>query len=386
MIPMTHDNPPPFSCRAILLACLLLCGAAAGGEAAPSIAFLDVEKARAAIADDPPYFEQLQPMEMATKTGSPLPGKTLFEQRAEFKRRYQAAVLAFTDAEKDALKTLVRRLDPVLREHYPLLGRMAWSFLKVDDTIEGKLPHTRASHIVLPQWVCTRMAKAVTPADPDIGGAFDLLVHEQLHVLQRARPELFDSLYIKQWGFVKAEFITECPWLTERRLTNPDGVDCRWIFPLHEKKGIRFIWPLIVLGDGPALRVMPQDARMLAVSVVEERGGFRVQQEEDGRPVMQALVDIRPYRALFPPTTNIFHPNEASASLFAMLVVVDHFTPKALPEARKARLEAAVLGPLRTWARRNLANEPIESNPAAVGDSKSKPDADTPASPTKRDF
>ena len=54
-----------------------------------SITFIEVEAGKAAIADNAldSYFGQLQPMEMSAKTGSPITGQTLDEQRAQCRKR-----------------------------------------------------------------------------------------------------------------------------------------------------------------------------------------------------------------------------------------------------------------------------------------------------------
>ena len=70
------------------------------------VTFLGAEEARAAIVDDSmePYFDKLQVAEMAAKTGSPVPGGSLDEKRAECRRCYQAAALEFSAQEKEALE------------------------------------------------------------------------------------------------------------------------------------------------------------------------------------------------------------------------------------------------------------------------------------------
>jgi hypothetical protein len=47
------------------------------------VSFADIETAQRAIVDDSEYFNQLQPLEMAAKTGASLTGRTIEQQRAE---------------------------------------------------------------------------------------------------------------------------------------------------------------------------------------------------------------------------------------------------------------------------------------------------------------
>ena len=75
----------------------------------------------------------------------------------------------------------------------------------------------------------------------------ELLLHEQMHVFQRAHAEMFDSLYMGQWGFIRAKTIATCPWIVEHQLLNPDAVDCPWVFPILHPDGTKYIWPLCSL-------------------------------------------------------------------------------------------------------------------------------------------
>ena len=88
--------------------------------------------------------------------------------------------------------------------------------------------------------------------------------------------------------------------------------------------------------------------------MTREGDGFRVQQSPDGQPKYSQLMSVRAYREVFPLlTTNIYHPHEASADLFAKLVLFDSYLSA---DGRRAAAEKErSFGPLRDWFRRNLA-------------------------------
>jgi hypothetical protein len=94
---------------------------------------------------------------------------------------------------------------------------------------------------------------------------------------------------------------------------------------------------------------------------------------------------VRHYRAVFTPVSNIFHPNEAAASLFAMLIVVDHFPSRTMTDGARIKWEKN-LGPLRVWFRENLGKEKADATPAPSPKPKRKHDSDAPAPPAKGDF
>ncbi len=323
-------------------------------RAAPDVSFADAAAGRAAIVDDPAYFDSLQPMEMEAKTGQRLTAATLAEQRAQCRRRYQAAVGEFTVEEKAAIRSLVALVDPAVRTNYPRYADTPWNFLKVSSRLEAGFPHTRGKHIVLAASVCRWMLADRTRWNERVPlDKMELLLHEQMHVFQRAHAEVFDSLYIGQWGFIRAKSIATCPWMVEHQLLNPDAVDCPWVFPILRPDGTKYIWPLCSFGPGPGAKRMESDFSMLAFYVTRAGDGFRVQQSADGRPNYSELMSVRAYREVFPQSTNIYHPHEASADLFAKLVLFDSYSSARMDDAERAEKERS-FGPLRAWFRKNL--------------------------------
>jgi len=329
-----------------------------------SITFLDIEAGKAAIMDESldSYFGQLQPMEMSAKTGSLIDKQTLGEQRAQCRERYQAQVRQFADDEKQVLRGCIEKLYPVLKEKYPRFAETPWSFLKVSNKIEGGLPHTQGRHIVLCEGVCRRFASRYkTAPEKAVISLAGLLIHEQMHVFQRANPEMFDSLYTKIWGFIKAEEIASCPWLEKHHLVNPDGPDCCWVFPTGKAAERRYILPLVVFAEGEGLKRMPQDFRMIAVELVGSDGRFRPKLGADGKAAQRNLLGVPEYRKMFPSIGNIYHPNEACASLFTTLARADFVNRQGNASQGGRARNNRVPEPLQKWFARNLgatANRP----------------------------
>ena len=326
-----------------------------------SITFLDVESGKAAIAGEPldSYFGQLQPMEMSAKTGSPIDGRTLGEQRAQCRKRYQAQVRQFADDEKEVLRGCIEKLRPVLREKFPRFAETPWSFLKVSNKIEGGLPHTQGRHIVLAESTCRRYASGYkTAPDSAILSPAGLLIHEQMHVFQRANPEMFAALYTEMWGFIKAEEIASCPWLEKHHLVNPDGPDCCWVFPIGQGTDAGYILLLVVFAEGEGLKRMPHDFRLIAVELLGGDGRFRPKLGADGKPVYRNLLEVPEYRKVFPSTGNIYHPNEACASLFATLAMADFMNRQGNTSQGRTVRKDRVPEPLRKWFAENLGVTP----------------------------
>jgi len=322
-------------------------------RAAADVSFADLAAGQAVIAADAAYFDRLQPMEMEAKTGRPMEATTLEKQRAECRRRYLLAVMEFTPEEQAAIRQTVAYADVAVRRDYSRYSDVSWNFVKIAGNIEGGSPHTRGKHIVLPEPACRWVVNQVRSARGRSVGAIELLLHEKTHVFQRANPELFDSLYTGQWGFVRAKSIQTCPWIVEHQLVNPDAMDCPWVFPVRSENGSRYIWPLCSLDDGPGPKRMQDNFAMLAFDVVPDGDGFRVEHDGNGRSTYSDLLSVKEYCRVFGPSTNIYHPHEAAADLFARLVVYDAYRAKWYDAAHRAAQEKT-FGPLRDWFRKNL--------------------------------
>ena len=365
--PLMQQTWPSRPTRVLwLIPLLLLVGARVclGQEAAvakrvgPTIHFLEGEAARKALLDDSAdgYFNRLTELEMAAKTGSPLRGETREARVEEARRRYRDGVREFTEREQEALQSYIARLDPILRERYPRLAALPWSFIKVAPSIESGFPHTRGAHIVLSEPVLAALAAGHEGDAGEAAGrrmAWPLLLHEQLHVLQRKGPKLFEDLYTRVWKFRHAPQIAGAEKIKSRNVVNPDGPDAVWILPVGEGE---WVWPLIVFPEG-----MNEERaglhRMQSIAVeVESRdgGGFRVKTNETGTPLIRPLSQSKEYMKTFFPSEYVYHPNEASADLFARVVLHDSLGADAdVPEERRERVEAG-LKPIREWFANNL--------------------------------
>jgi hypothetical protein len=325
-------------------------------ERVPDVRFLDTALARIAITDDrdDPYFAFLQPVEMAAKLGATVSGDSLGAQRAEVQRQYQAAVLEFTAEEQEALRGFVTRLQPWLRE-YPLLAQLPWRFVKVAEHVEGGLPHTRGDAIVLPADTVEDLVRlrARFCETESLARAARLLIHEQLHVLQRREPARFDSLYAEVYGFERVAPIALPAALRAQQVSNPDAQSCCWVYPLQEGAGQRYLLPLLTFAERDGIARMPRDFRQLAVEV--ERVDRRVQLRHDAHGTAR-VADLRlysDYTAAFPMTPLVFHPHEIAAEAIAKMIVFDRIGATRWDETQVARLDKAY-APLREWARVNL--------------------------------
>jgi hypothetical protein len=288
------------------------------------IHFQSREEARAELTEGAAldYFDRLQPGEMRAKTGLPLQNLSLAAARDQTRAAYGAAVEEFTPAEQDALRDAIVHMQPMLQTKAPLYARTPWSFIKVSNRIEGGLPHTRGNSIVLADAVLVAMTRAHSrQAFDQPSGFWNLLLHEQTHVLQRHQPALFADLYTTSFGFRHVQVPSLPDWVSQSRVVNPDAPEVDWAFSVDAGKAQRWYLPDILLAtlEHPA---MPADFRVVALPIELKAGdAVYLDQALPAHPV--ALDSLDAFVARFPLHDEMFHPNEIAAGLLAALLSGD---------------------------------------------------------------
>jgi hypothetical protein len=285
-----------------------------------NIRFLTQAEARSALTEGEAreYYALLQLGEMRAKTGLPLQNLGLAEARERVRAVYGERTLDFSPEEQAMLREAVTSLQPGLRERAPLYARTPWSFIKVAATLEGGLPHTRGDSIVLCDALLAQLLRAhAHAAFTQPSGLWNLLVHEQTHVLQRGGPGRFADLYTQVFGFRHVVLEPAPPWLRVRNVVNPDGPSQDWAFPDGEGEARRWLVPEIQLRTLDAPR-MPEDFAVIATPV-RAHGSVWQYLDRTAPEAPQQLADFG-FFAKFPIRDELFHPNEIAAGLLAALL------------------------------------------------------------------
>jgi len=307
-----------------------LFGPPARAAAGPRLVFLDAREAAAALSAEEAdgYFNRLQALEMSAKTGRGITGEGLAAQRAECRRRYIEATLDFTGEEIATLVRVVTRIHAHLQRNYPRVVEPGWSFLKLDSHIEGGLPHTVGKHIVLsPRLLAPFAGGRIGERDERLWNLQAWLLREQLHVVQRRHPRLFERLYTGVWGFRRLDALDPHPWLVEHQVLSPDVQESVWIYPVQTADGPKWIWPTVVLGESRGVRrllgvpSLVQDVRMVAVAIDRTERSFALRVDAGGMPVVRRLLSFQEYRSEFPFSMAPYHPDRIAAEGFAQMVI-----------------------------------------------------------------
>ncbi|MBB2486106.1 hypothetical protein H5407_12855 [Mitsuaria sp. WAJ17] len=314
--------------KRLLIACLCLMPLtwATGAQEVPppgsslSLRFLSIAQGKKALVDgeEATYFEQLQMGDLRAKGKLRLDNVALTMARSQLRERYAEDVRAFTPSEEAMLRDVMSRLAPKIIGKAPLMARTPFSFIKTGSCVEAGIPHTRGAHIVLSQTELDAMMRMYRWAWTSILDqmAAPLLVHEQVHVLQRAHPQRFVSLYTEILGFRHLDTVPDHPWLLEHRVANPDAQDLGWIYKINIGGKDQWIRPDLMLRklDQPD---MASDLRIVAIELKESHGNFVVALDERGQARIQDLNSIGEYQDIFPNRQENYHPNEIGADLIA---------------------------------------------------------------------
>jgi hypothetical protein len=176
-------------------------------------------------------------------------------------------------------------------------------------------------------------------------------------VIERKYPEKFKQLYTEVYGF-RFGPIRSDPWISARRIANPDAMRWEWVFPVRRDGEELLFAPQMMLRDGPEVPQMGADFQFVCVRVEPDGDGFRTVQR-DGRPIVVPLAEVPEYTAAMPIRGGLDHPNELTAYLFELIVSVDvDEAGAAAAGTRAAPPKAPGLKPelrrVRTWFRANL--------------------------------
>ncbi len=289
-------------------------------ESAPRIEFLSGAPGQAAILDDSldNFFGRLRKREIAAMTASPADGKSDDEAR-EFARAFFAgAVLDFADEEREAIQWIAREVQRRMAPSYPFFSQQPWCFLKVRADLCGSFSFTRGRCIVLSERTYHRLVEAWARDQTEALRRFGpLLVHEQLHVLQRFFPQRFQPLYEDVFGFRRARVAVH-DGIDRRQVSNPDGLDEDWIVAIKPTEGVaEDYWLCTVLTNDHPVPRMGRDFQGIAVRVkASANGGYEMLLDRTNQPVCRRLDECEEYLTRFPIRSGHDHPNEIAAYLF----------------------------------------------------------------------
>ena len=286
------------------------------------VSFLSKNDASIAILDESfePYFSNLQVKEISTFVQEKAP-LNIDSARVFAKRKFSSAVLNFSPDEKEVLSFVVNKTNKwLLDNEINLMANQPWRFIKIENWLCGGFAHTRGFYIIISQayldrltidWNTDMNKEKESRLVTSLGG---LLVHEQMHSLQRTFKSKFHRLYSKNWNFIRHKVKDENE-ITIDQVSNPDAPIAEWIIPDPKDKK-KFYWIRTLITKNADIPVMGRDFIDTAFEINNKNNTYSVSKVNDTLSSMP-LSDLEFYNKSFPVKRGLDHPNEISAYMFS---------------------------------------------------------------------
>jgi len=232
------------------------------------------------------------------------------------KSKYRENVLEFSNNEKNILTDMLNQFLNKLTKYQKIFLNL--KLIKVGNYIESTLPHTRKTAIVLSQKWITQFVNN----NNNINNRFITLIsHEQFHIFQRYNPQLMEDLYTNYWNMIKYNKLP--PKLMAINRTNPDALPNNiWLFPISKgdtKEYKKYILPLCIYDTKNNSSI--RDTKNVYFNLEKKGNKIEFSNLDEEIKNQNLLSESKEFRDFFgSETSNNYHPNELSASLFEIII------------------------------------------------------------------
>ncbi len=290
-----------------------------------AINFLNIDQGKVAILDETyePYFSQLQKREVHVFTGIKPPSNDITEIRSFAKEKFASAVIPFSEDEKECITFVISRIKATMNRHnINLVANHPWRFIKIEDWLCGGFAHTRGNSIILSQKHLEKLmvnwSQSMNEKDENelVSKFGALLVHEQLHSLQRSYKSKFDSLYRDFWGFIPLS-VEPNKAIAINQVSNPDAPNLEWAFEENDN----YYWVRTLIKEHIENPKMGRDFIDCVYQLEYKNGNYSVKEDSLGSPISFRLARFKNYTNRFPVSNGLDHPNEISAYMFSQYFV-----------------------------------------------------------------
>ena len=303
------------------------------------VSFLNKEEASVAILDETyePYFSKLQIREIYALTGFSPPRSNIDEAREFAKEKFSSAVSNFLTEEKSAIIYVISVITEVFRANkLNVIANHQWEFIKIEDWLCGGFAHTRGEYVILSQRHLKHLASnwSLNMSEQDsillVKKLGTLLIHEQLHSIQRKYPEKFELLYVDSWDFEKANIEADSN-IVINQLINPDAPKSEWIVNYDDV----YYWIRTLIREDAKKPQMGKDFTDVVLTLEKRNNNFVVAKDSSNNLIKQKLSEFTNYTESFPVTQGLDHPNEITAYMISeyFISLLEGTTPfKNAPE------------------------------------------------------
>lgn len=241
------------------------------------------EALRVLHSKDFAYVHAYRYRESIARTGKP-PHRAL--------QAYEQGLLTFTEAEISQIRDFIRLV--------PALSGISWSFIKMADNLDWSFPYTVGKHVILPESLVLSIATQQRPKADAV-----TLLHEHLHILQRAEPQKYNTFYAKVYNMTIQDKLVLSQSLDDTLVTNPDGLDIRWVFtsPVADNDPLSGDWWFCMQLD--------KNYNILKTAYPVH----------DGRVDDSGGIPLAGFARFFDGLTNCYHPNEIFSYMHSQNII-----------------------------------------------------------------
>ena len=249
------------------------------------IKFLNTDEACKMIKDID-YFHNL--------TQADLTARKFIKDSTNVTESYCNNYLYFNNEEKEKLTKTIQSLPD-----NELFSK--WSFAKMSTSVEDGFPHTHKDTIFLSEYTINEK--------PD--RLLFVLVHEQMHVMQRKKPELFDKLYTKYYPFKKGKLGLSDKVVKKMR-SNPDTRFTPESDYMYIDGDDRLYYLCAVYSQ--EIPTSLGDVKYIAVNLDHDKEKEIYKGSED----IMDISGMSNFNNFFSIDSNHYHPNEISAEIIGL--------------------------------------------------------------------
>ena len=244
------------------------------------------------IYNNSSYFDRLNSIDIKTRS----------LENTDVINNYINNIEEISINERQLITNTIRKLlDNLIEKNKKNFLYTTWNFAKFSN-LENNFPHTHGNIIFISKLMLTNEL---------YNQSIETLVHEKVHVFQRADPELFIDLYTNYWNFKKHK-INNINVVDKISRSNPDGVDNNWIFSYN---GINVVL-ISLFNKNPN-----------SISDTTNYGIYLDENLNIITPIKKKpILKIKEFTGFFGMLHNNYHPNEISADVIAKHVINNNNT------------------------------------------------------------
>ncbi len=288
------------------------------------VVYVDSLSATKAIVeeDEDGFFDKVSIIDMAIQMKSEKEYSSRDEALVEYKSFLRTEVMNWSDTEKillngifDSIKVQVQRVNPSLMPEDIRLVKIRTNHYGED------VYYTRGKNIMIPENVLSRQG-AREMLEP-------VMIHEVFHIVSRYDKPLREKIYALIGFFPHNQALDVPKSITNRWLTNPDGISTDYFIQLTDEKSTAKAIPLILSNKATFTPANPSFFSYLQFDLyeLEENSGRLLHGENLSTTLTDGMMPGF-FEQIKDNTQYIIHPDEIAADNFIYAVTRSNVTDK----------------------------------------------------------